>query len=572
MDTGLATTCLDNGEFGRAELLCREILLVAPNDTRCRTILGKALQAAGRIEEAQAEFKAAVKLEPGSADAWLNLADFLQSVGHTLGVRKCLQLALNHVPESLHLNNRLVKVLIEIGDIEAASQQVEKALYLNPNSEVSLCYLGIVRKYQGRIAEAVGAYQRAITINPTHPEIHYNLGDALKDRDLAGAEMAFRAALTLRPDYAEALDSLGICDFFKGNFADALDKFDRALHLKPGFRRAIGHKTNTLFFLGRLHEAWKLYKRRFEVAGVKAPYGRFPTPVWNGEPLAGRALLVWTEAGLGEEVLQASMFPDAERIASTLFVECSPRLRRLFARSFPQTTFIARGNPSRVCPEPPCADFQMSAGDLGGIFRNSPSEFPSHSGYLVPDRDLVIALRERYMKAGDNFVVGLSWASTKSGLGKDKSLNLSEFSPILCQKGIVFVNLQYAALPEEVSTVCEKLGVDIITDSAVNPLGDMDEFAAQVAAMDLVISVSNTTAHIAGALNVPVWNIVPGHNSSGMWHWFSESATCAWYPSMRIFRREENNNANLMKHISTDLCIARDKNVDAQRGGIASGR
>jgi len=130
---------------------------------------------------------------------------------------------------------------------------------------------------------------------------------------------------------------------------------------------------------------------------------------------------------------------------------------------------------------------------------------------------------------------------------------LAEFSPVLRQRNVTFVNLQYAASPQEIAAVNAALGIEIILDETVDASGDMDAVAAQVAAMDLVISVSNTAVHMAGALNVPAWNIVPTHQASGMWHWFSDSEKSAWYPSMKIFRRTEKTSDALMSKLATEL-------------------
>ena len=549
-----AAACLERGALGEAEHHCREILKAAPHHAPGRLLLGKVLQAAGRTGEAQAEFRAVVQAEPENVDAWLQLAAVLQAQGQIQKAEECLRAALGHLPNAFPIHNDLALILLAQGNLKSAGRHLERALELNPQSAIALCNLGIIYKGQGNIDRAVDAYRRAIAVNPRIPEAHNNLGDALKDRDLPGAAQAFRTAITMRPDFPEALDNLGVVYFFQGLLPEALEQFDRALALRPDFHRATGHKTTTLFLMGRLPEAWKLHRHRFVVAGFKIPpHGRFPVPVWNGEPLAGKALLVWTDLGLGEEILQAGMLPDALDVVSRLTVECSPRLESLFRRSFPQATIIPRTNPTRACPVAVNADYQIAGGDLGAAFRADLSKFPRHSGYLKANPLEVAAIRKRYRKTPGSLVVGLSWASHRSSHSTEKTLALAEFSPILRQSGVVFVNLQYACVPEEIAAVSQALGVEIITDELVDPAGDIDAVASQIAAMDLVIAVSNTAVHIAGALNVPVWNIVPAFNASGMWHWFSDSHESSWYPSMKIYRRTSKTNDAVLERLAADL-------------------
>ncbi len=552
-----AAACLERGSLDEAERLCREDLAATPTSLSARLLLAKVLQAGGRLDEAQGEYQAVARSEPASVDAWLAWAKLLAARGKTQNAEACLRQALSHLPDSFPIHNDLALLLLSSGNIEGAGHHLQRALEIAPQSEIVLCNLGIVHKLQGRFVEAIAAYRKAIALNPSLPEAYSNLGDVLKESDLDSAAESFKTALRLRPNYPEALDNLGVVLFFTGQLSEALEKFSQALALRPGFHRAMAHKTTTLFLLGRLPEAWELHRHRFEVAGIKTPpHGRFPTPKWNGEPLAGKAVLVWTELGLGEEILQAGMFGDALKGASRLTVECSPRLENLFKRSFPNVSFIPRTNPARVCPVPVNADHQIAGGDLGAIFRNEREKFPRHSGYLAADPLKVAEFKRKYRGTPRRFVVGISWASTRSSLGKDKTMALAEFAPILRQKDIVFVNLQYAAAPEDVAAVAASLGVEIISDDSVDFSGDVDTIASQVAAMDLVISVSNTTAHIAGALNVPVWNIVPAYNASGMWHWFSDSQESAWYPSMRIIRRIGKTNSAIMEKLASDLKVA----------------
>ncbi len=162
-------------------------------------------------------------------------------------------------------------------------------------------------------------------------------------------------------------------------------------------------------------------------------------------------------------------------------------------------------------------------------------------------------LREKYRGGRHQRVVGISWASYNADLGKEKSLELLDFAPILRQANVRFVNLQYRSASAEVAAVEQALGIQIVTDESIDPLGDLDDVAAQVAAMDLVISVSNTIVHMAGALDIPVWNIVPAYDASGMWHWFHDVEESPWYPAMKIYRRRQAGVAPLIARIAADL-------------------
>lgn len=565
-DLERAVECFERGEVDPAEQLCRQVIATSPGGAAARVLLGRILVARGQADGAQSEFNAALQADPAHVDAWLQWGLLLQTLGHPQKAVECLALGLTYSPNAFPLLNALARVLLHMGNLEEAARQARRAIDVSAQAAAPWLTLGLVLGKQGQSAAAIAALSKATSLDPTLAEAHNFVGELLTGTDPTAAEQAFRAALRHRPDYAEALDSLGVIAVLRGNFAKALAHFDRALSINPPLLRALGHKTTTLFLMGNLSEAWPLYRRRFEVEGLKRdPHGRFPQAVWSGESLQGKRLLVWTELGLGEEVMQASMLPDASAAASRLTVECSPRLEALFRRSFPQAVVVPRTNPARACAVPIDADIQIAGGDLGAAFRGGWSAFPKHTGYLKADPAKVERLRAKYKGDAKALVVGLSWASKQSRFDKNKTLALLAFALILRQKGVVFVNLQYAADAEEIADVRAALGVDIISDDTIDPAGDMDDVAAQIAAMDLVICVSNSAAHIAGALNVPVWNIIPGHNTSGMWHWFHNLQGSPWYPSMKIYRRTEGTTESLMTRLAHDLQAAQTASVTARR-------
>ena len=549
-DLDRAAALLAAGQVGQAEALVRAGMGQGAPSPAARVLLGRISQSQGRIEEAQAEFRAVVQADPTCAEAWRAWACLLETHGHAPRAEECLRLALTYLPALPEIHTDLSAVLLSLGKLDAAETAAREALRLAPETAVAWCSLGLVRGRRGDVAAAVEAFRKAVALDSLLPEAHNGLGAALQAIDPPAATEALRAALRLRPAYAEALDNLGVLAVFQGRLSEAIAHFDEALSADPRFLRAVGHKTNALFLAGRLTEAWKIYRRRFEVEKLKHdPHGRFPQPVWQGESLHHKPVLVWTELGLGEEILQAGMLKDLARITGPVSVECSPRLGTLFKRSFPGMTIIPRTNPARACPVAVAADVQIAGGDLGGLLRDQAAKFVPHQGYLVADSVHVSALRKKYAQPG-KIVVGLSWASTRSGLGKGKTLALADVLPVLKVPGVVFVNLQYDVGSADIAMLQSN---NVLTDPEIDFAGDMDSIAAQTAAMDLVISVSNTTVHMAGALNIPVWNIVPAHNATGLWHWFFDVEESPWYPAMKIYRRRDPTPQKLMQTVMEDL-------------------
>jgi hypothetical protein len=214
---------------------------------------------------------------------------------------------------------------------------------------------------------------------------------------------------------------------------------------------------------------------------------------------------------------------------------------------------------TRAAPLPPAAvssdiDLQMSLAELGGAFRPRFDEFPARHKFLAVDEQMRDALRQKYLAGrSDHRLVGIAWRSINPEIGAQKSVALAAWLPLLKTPGVTFVNLQYGDCAAEIERLRREHGVNIINDTDIDTLADMDPVAAQTAAMDLVISISNTTVHLAGAAGVPVWVLLPkGH--ARLWYWFRGLDRCAWYPSAKLLTSQnEGDWHQLLDRCASDL-------------------
>jgi ADP-heptose:LPS heptosyltransferase len=148
--------------------------------------------------------------------------------------------------------------------------------------------------------------------------------------------------------------------------------------------------------------------------------------------------------------------------------------------------------------------------------------------------------RRRFDALGAGVKVGMSWRGGVDPINRARrSIPLSAWAPVLSVPGAHFVSLQYGDLGEEIEQVRTQTAVHIHTWRDANPLLDLDFFAAQIAALDLVISVDNTTVHMAGALGIPVWALLPWIPD---WRWKMAGTNTLWYPSVQLFRQGEAGN------------------------------
>jgi hypothetical protein len=261
-------------------------------------------------------------------------------------------------------------------------------------------------------------------------------------------------------------------------------------------------------------------------------------PRWDGTPLAGRSILILSEQGIGDQVMFASCLPDVLRGARTSFVECDVRLVPLFARSFPHITAIPRMTDPGLPQVGPCdvieCDFIEYIGTLPRFLRRRLEDFPQTSGYLQPDPNLVAKWRSSFACLGGALKVGISWSGGKDAeTRRRRSVPLGVWEPIFQVPGVRFVNIQYGPAAADALQARHRFGISLDDATDCDPLRNLDDFAAKIAALDLVLTVDNSTAHLAAAIGRPVWTLLP---FSPDWRWMLDRDSTPWYPTMRLLR------------------------------------
>jgi hypothetical protein len=206
-------------------------------------------------------------------------------------------------------------------------------------------------------------------------------------------------------------------------------------------------------------------------------------------------------------------------------------MKPVFARAFPEAVVVEASDPPH--PATQSVHFHAPLGNIGRWLRPNLASFPVQKSFLKADPARSRALRERY---GQGPLVGIAWRSKNAAIGGQKSIPLAAWKPVLTVPGVKWINLQYGDVAEELAKIRESFGIEIRNDPEIDQLADMDALLAQVAALDLVITTSQTVAHVAGALGVPVWILLP-RGEGLLWYWFLEGEKSPFYPSARLFRQ-----------------------------------
>jgi tetratricopeptide (TPR) repeat protein len=491
------------GDLRRAELIYREILEKSPNDVNALHLLGVLYHQLGRSDSAISYITRALEIDPYFAEAYNNLGNAVRAAGRLQEAMTYYSRALEIDPYFTEAYNNLGNVYLETNQPATARDFLQRAVELTPNFAEACNNLGKALSETGFFDEAISYCQKAIEIKPNYAEAHYNLGTLYKEKNrLEEARESFEKAIEIKPDFADAHWNLSLVLLLAGNFG----------------------------------EAWSEYEWRWQIKEFPSRRNNFDLPVWQGSPTEGKTLFIYTEQGVGDEIMFASCLPDIIGQAKLCIVECRKRLVRLFARSFPGATVIQPvANTNTYPPNLPKADFRVAIGSLPGFLRPDLTSFPGRRHYLIPDAHLVKIWKERIKRLGEGIKIGISWRGGRDPKVKRiRSIGLVQWASVLAVPGAHFINLQYGECSSELKELKEITGISVHDWEDADPLKDLENFAAEIAALDLVISVDNATVHMAGALGICVWVLLP---FAPDWRWMLKREDSPWYPTMRLFRQ-----------------------------------
>jgi tetratricopeptide (TPR) repeat protein len=536
----------------------------SPDDAEIHSNLGVLLRDLDQHEEAVARFRRALELKPEYGEAWVNLGNALHALarheeacaafargaalkptlpevhmnwGQSLIALERHQEALARFDAAValrrndpvdHLNRG--RALHKLERFAEALTCYERVLELDGSDQDAWRNMGAALFEQGRYQEAVNHYRRALAIQPDDAGTSLNLADALSKLDQFDEAIGTcRFVISRRP--ADGRAHLSLASALESAEQDeaALEHYSKAAELLPDDPRPKWFKAYLDLALGRLAEGWASFEARWPARQV-APRA-YPQPRWDGRVVDGR-LLVWGEQGLGDQILYASLIEELQGYARSICLEVEPRLVALFARSFPAVKVVPLGSELYSG----AIEAHVPVASLAPYLRPDWQSFrPITRGFLKADRGRVAELRSHL--AGDGRrVIGLSWQSVSRVIGAAKSAELRDFAAILRMPGCRFVDLQYSDTTPERMAISSELGLEIVRLESIDNRDDIDALAALMSACDVVVSVSNTNAHLAAALGRPTWILLPV-GGARLWYWFRDRGASPWYPRARLVRR-----------------------------------
>ncbi|MCB1764564.1 MAG: tetratricopeptide repeat protein [Candidatus Competibacteraceae bacterium] len=521
-------------------LLLTETVTVPMTSIMAANYVALALDArtAGRLDKAQQYCQIVLDQCPEQADAWHLLGVVLRERGEWEGALTALNRAHVANPQEPTILVNRGRVLQDLGRVESALAAFRTALELDEDCLEARLSLGELLDTQEQWDEALAVLQPALTLGPHDPqltaEVQYLVAQTLHHQcRLAEAVRLLREAITLRPDYFEAIHKLANCLEEQGQLVEALTYYHAAIALRPDNPKPRQNAVFVELALGNLDAGWADYELRlanYQLGGSQTCQSPFPT--WQGEDLTGRAILVYAEQGIGDQILFTSCIPDLLARARRVMIVIDPRLGPIYARSFPHATIYPTYAPNSCdwTGQVTDCDYQIAVGSLPRWLRTRIEDFPNRPAFLQADPARVTEWRARLDTLGNNILkVGICWRSgLRSGTRNRYYTPIETWGPILTQPGVTFVNLQYDECAEELAQIQTQFGVEVVNFADLDLRNDQDGVAALMSALDLVISAPTAVAALAAALGRPVWYYGRSWPSLG-------TNYMPWFPTLRIF-------------------------------------
>jgi tetratricopeptide (TPR) repeat protein len=525
------------GHLVEAQQIYRDILTVDPNHEDSLHLLGMMAFHAGDPQKAIEMVQAAIAINPTTAAYHSNLGTIFHSQNKLEEAACCYQNALALKPALAEAHYNLGNVFHAQDKLEDAIACYEQALALNPGLAEAHYNLGNTLRSQEKFDEAIGCFKRSLAIDHGKYEALHNWGNVLQAQGkLEEAMVFYERVLHVHPGYAKAHYSVGCALQAFGKPAEAIDCYRRARALQPDFAQAAFSESLVQLLQGEYAEGWQNFDWRWRTKDHNTPMRNYLQPLWRGAKLSSGPVLIWGEQGIGDEIMFAGLIPDAMRTGNKLILDCAPRLQSLFARSFPEVTVIVRPSREQGQAAEPAFAAHLPSGSLPGLFRATKAAFAATtSPYLVADPDARERFRYRYADPSGKRLAGIAWHTNSRNSGRNRSIDLAVFASLFAMPQYHWVSLQYGDHGTLEKQALEA-GAPILVDRSVDQLSDIDLFAAQIAAMDVVVTIDNSTAHLAAALGIPTFVLLP---FAADWRWLQVREDSPWYPTARLFRQDK---------------------------------
>jgi len=538
----LGICLLKSGSAVRAELAFSRAIAYEPDNAEFHCNRGVALDSLSRYEEAIYCYQEALFCKPDFFNAMFNLGNAYVSINKPEEARACFG-------RVVEFNQNFTAAYLCLGEVEKrlrnfplALASFESAIAIDPGCAEAFQGIAEVCQAAERFEDAIVAYGKVLALKPRNAAAINMLGTAYQSiEQLDKAEECYRLALTLTPDKLTVLNNLAVVLNSQGRLEEAVDVYRQLLKIDSGYADGHWNLSVALLALGEYSEGWREFEWRFKKANPVSSR-IFSQPLWDGSDLAGRTILLHAEQGFGDTIQFVRYAVLVSQRGGNVIIECQVHaLKRLLLSLEGVAGVIVAGDPL------PHFDCHLPLMSLPLVFGTTLETIPAHVPYLFAQPADIDKWRE-WLESRGTIRVGLVWFGRQSQvLNRKRSCPLGTFAQLASVPNIEFYSLQIGEGVEQIRKCDPGFPLLDLTEH----VHDFADTAAFISNLDLVVSIDTAVAHLAGALGVHTWILLP---YSSDWRWLCGRHDSPWYPTMRLFRQPlQGDWPSLMKDVAGAL-------------------
>ncbi len=558
------------GEFEKAQRIYKQAVKKAPNNADAVHLLGVTYRQLGYPKRALEYIQKAIEIDPNQAPFYANLARTMMDLGADAdSLLAVCNKALTINPKEREARNIAGIALTDKKEFEQAEYIFQSLLVEDPDNEDAYRNFGNLLLAADRAHHAINFFIKAVMLEPDNPKNYILRARCrLKLQQYEPSQYELTEALERFPDNADIKHEAARLLFSMNEASMAVDYSKRACELDPydhhksvtlgvsllmnrqseeslkvliaARKKAPEHAPTvdwnlSLAYLanGNLKRGWPLHKARFDDPAGTVMKRKFDVPLWEGEDISDKTIMVWGDQGLGDALKSGTMIPELLAKAGKVIIEGSQKGATLFQYSFPET--VARPAKMNADKEQTAHDYdcQISLTDLAEHFRPSIQSFKTAKSPVYSfEKDRAISYLKRLEGYEKKPVVGFSWRSRNLAANRARFyLSAPEVSPVLESEDAIFVNLQYATVDKEISYLKQRFPDKFNFFEDVDLFNDLLGAAALSNCCDFVVSANTSVADICGIYNVPTIRF--GTQEPAL---LLGQDNPPWYPSMTYMR------------------------------------
>ena len=490
-----ATIAAENGQWASAHTIYEKILRLQPTDNKALLCLAQSAKQMGDLKAALKSFLRIPQDDPYYFDAQLDAGLIFMKTGNAEAAITCLCSAVKSEPSSVAALASRAIAFTKIEQYENALLDLTKCIKLAPKKADLFYNRALVYRKLRENENAVADYTRAIKLDNNHYRAYNNRAIALRDAK---------------------------------RFDCAINDFDKAIEINRDFADGYWNKALTLLRIEEYERAWPLHEYRWRSPHFTSPNRNFDKPLWLcDESLDGKTILVHSEQGLGDSLQFCRYITLIQNLGCQIYLEVERPLISIMRTLLPASCIFEKNS------ELPDFDCHCPMMSLPLAFKTKIETIPCKTPYLSAC-DTHKKFWHNRLGAKKKPRIGIVWQGNPTHMNDTKrSIALEKIVDYLLP------DFEWFSLQKDVTTK----DLNIIKSTAKlqhfgEEIGDFCSTAGLCDALDAVVSVDTSIAHLAGAIGKPV-HILLSYNADARWH--ENRSDTPWYPNATLFRQNADN-------------------------------